>query len=114
MDEWNLLSFVFKNAVDSRRAAWRVTTSVEQKEKFKGEEQVVSHAREHVAKVEGELQKIRDGLHSWTRNSSHCLALMSCRCFYYKMKGDYYRHFAEFATGETKSKADGRCLCRLY
>ena len=79
--EWNLLSVVYKNAVGSRRAAWRVLTSVEQKEKFKGKEQPASHAREYVAKVEGELQKIRDGIHPWTRISSHRLALVSCMCF---------------------------------
>ena len=106
VDERNLLSVVFKNAVDSRRAAWRVITSVEQKEKFKGEKQLVLHAREYVAKVEGELQKIRDGI----------LALMDkklipspstdeLKVFYYKMKGDYCRYLAEFATDEAKSKA---------
>ena len=44
--EWNLLSAVHKNAAGSRRAAWRVITSVEQKEKSKGKEQVVSHAKD--------------------------------------------------------------------
>ena len=34
-DEENLLLVVYKNAVDNRRAAWRVVTSVEQKEKSK-------------------------------------------------------------------------------
>ena len=114
VDEWNLLSVAFKNAVDSRRAAWRVITSIEQKEKFKGEEQLVLHAREHVAKVEGELQKIRDGI----------LALMDkklipspgtdeSKVFYYKMKGDYHRYLAQFATGEAKSKA-GEDACVAY
>ena len=56
------MSLVFKNAVGSRCAAWRVITSVEQREKLKGKEQLASHAREDVAKVEGELQKIRDGI----------------------------------------------------
>ena len=60
--EWNLLSAVYKNVVGSRRAAWRVITSVEQKETSKGKEQLTSNAREYVAKVEGELQKIRDGI----------------------------------------------------
>ena len=106
VEEWNLLPLVYKNAIGSRRAAWRVITSVEQREKFKGEEQLVSHAREYVAKVEGELQKDRDGI----------LALMDkklipspstdeSKAFYYKMKGDYYRYLAEFATGDAKSKA---------
>ena len=114
VEEWNLLPFVYKNAVNNRRAAWRVITSVEQKETSKGEEQLVSNAREYVEKVEGELQKIRDGI----------LALMDkklvpsvntdeTKVFYYKMKSDYYRHLAEFATGETKSKA-GESACVAY
>ena len=107
VEEWNLLPLVYKNAVGSRRAAWRVITSTEQEEKFKGKEELVLHAREHVAKVEGELQKIRDGI----------LALMDkklvpsagtdeTKVSYYRMKSDYYRFLAEFATGETRSKAD--------
>ena len=107
VEEWNLLPLVFKNAVGSRRAAWRVITSTEQEEKFKGKEELVLHAREYVVKLEGELQKIRDGI----------LALMDkklvpsastdeTKVSYYRMKSDYYRYLAEFATGETKSKAD--------
>ena len=60
--EWNLLSVVYKNAVDSRRAAWRVITSIEQNEKSEGKEQLASHAREYIAEMEGELQKIRDDI----------------------------------------------------
>ena len=86
--------------------AWRVITSAEQKEKSKGEEQLASYAREYFAKVEDELQKIRDGL----------LALMDkklilppstdeSQTYYYKMKGDYYRYLAEFATDDAKNKA---------
>merc|ERR1711967_99200 len=36
VEERNLLSVAYKNAVGSRRAAWRIITSVEQKEKSKG------------------------------------------------------------------------------
>ena len=46
VDEWNLLSVIYKNAVDSRRAAWRVITSIEQNEKPESKEQLASHARE--------------------------------------------------------------------
>ena len=105
--EWNLLSAIYKNAVGNRRAAWRVITSVEQKETSKGDEQLYSNAREYVEKVEGELQKIRDGI----------LALMDkklvpsastdeTKVSYCKMRGDYYRYFAVFATGETKSNTE--------
>ena len=110
----NCCRFVYKNAVDSRRAVWRVITSVEQKEKSQGEEQLASYAREYIAKVENELQKIREGV----------LALMDkklvpspctdeSKAFYYKMKGDYYRYLAEFATGKTRSKA-GEDACVAY
>ena len=80
--------------------------AIEQKEKSKSEEQLASYAREYIAKVENELQKIGEGV----------LALMDkklvpspstdeSKAFYYKMKSDYYRYFAEFATGETSGKA---------
>ena len=98
VEERDLLSAVKKNAVDSRRAAWRVITSIEKKEKSKSEEQLASYAREYVAKVENELQKIRESV----------LTQMDKKL--YKMKSDYYRYLAEFATGDKKGKvAEGAC-----
>ena len=55
VEEWNLLPLIYKNAVDSRFAARRVITSIEQNEKPEGKEQLVSHVREYIAEVEGEL-----------------------------------------------------------
>merc|ERR1712226_541350 len=60
VEERNLLSVAYKNAVGSRRAAWRIITSVEQKEKTKGDEEQAKHAKEYCAKVETELQEICD------------------------------------------------------
>merc|ERR1712110_946484 len=60
VEERNLLSVAYKNAVGSRRAAWRIITSVEQKEKTKGNEEQAKHAKEYCTKVEAELQKICD------------------------------------------------------
>merc|ERR1712100_138831 len=60
VEERNLLSVAYKNAVGSRRAAWRIITSVEQKEKSKGNEDNAKNAKEYCGKVEGELQKICD------------------------------------------------------
>merc|ERR1712205_292249 len=58
VEERNLLSVAYKNAVGSRRAAWRIITSVEQKEKSKGNEDNAKYAKEYCSKVEAELDKI--------------------------------------------------------
>ena len=105
-EDRDLLSVIYKNAVDSRRAAWHVITSIEQKEKSKSEEQLASYAREYIAKVENELQKIREGVLALTdKKFVASPSTNESKAFYHKMKSDYYRYFAEFATGETKSKA---------
>merc|ERR1711948_40482 len=60
VEERNLLSVAYKNAVGSRRAAWRIITSVEQKEKSKGNDENAKYGKEYREKVEAELQKICD------------------------------------------------------
>ena len=106
VEEWNLLSVVYKNAIDSRRAAWRVITSIEQNEKPEGKEQLASHAREYIAEMEGELQKIRDGILAlMDKNLIPSANTDKSKVLYYKMKSDYYRYLAECATGGAKGKA---------
>merc|ERR1712107_187522 len=58
VEERHVLSVAYKNAVGSRRAAWRIISSVEQKEKSKGNEEQSKFANEYCKKVEQELQKI--------------------------------------------------------
>merc|ERR1712066_1049862 len=107
VEERNLLSVAYKNAVGSRRAAWRIITSVEQKEKTKGNEQEATYAKEYCTKVETELQKICDtilglldkNLIPNAQDSGESLV------FYQKMMADYYRYIAEFSDGDKKSKA---------
>merc|ERR1712062_944297 len=106
VEERNLLSVAYKNAVGSRRAAWRIITSVEQKEKSKGNEEQAKYAKEYCAKVEAELQKICDtilGLLSGNLISKASTG--ESKVFYQKMKADYYRYIAEFSDGDAKSKA---------
>jgi 14-3-3 protein epsilon len=106
VEERNLLSVAYKNAVGSRRAAWRIITSVEQKEKTKGNTENAGWAKEYCGKVEGELQKICDtiltlldkGLIPKAGNGES-------KVFYQKMKADYYRYIAEFSEGGNKEKA---------
>jgi len=58
VEERNLLSVAYKNAVGARRASWRIISSVEQKEKSKGNSSNVSLAGQYRHKVEEELNKI--------------------------------------------------------
>merc|ERR1712210_185889 len=101
VEERNLLSVAYKNAVGSRRAAWRIITSVEQKEKTKGNEENAKWA-----KVESELQKICDTILNLLDGKLIGTAGNGeSKVFYQKMKADYYRYIAEFTDGEAKSKA---------
>mmetsp|Transcript_102858 Transcript_102858/g.268020 ORF Transcript_102858/g.268020 Transcript_102858/m.268020 type:complete len:240 (+) Transcript_102858:92-811(+) len=106
VEERNLLSVAYKNAVGSRRAAWRIITSVEQKEKSKGNEDNAKFANEYCKKVEGELQKICDTILGLLDSNLIVKASSGeSKVFYQKMKADYYRYIAEFTAGDAKTKA---------
>merc|ERR1711865_1265985 len=98
VEERNLLSVAYKNAVGSRRAAWRIITSIEQKEKTKGNEDNAAFAREYCKKVEDELDKICGNLLAKASSDES-------KVFYHKMKADYYRYIAEFQTEGAKKDA---------
>jgi 14-3-3 protein epsilon len=106
VEERNLLSVAYKNAVGSRRAAWRIITSVEQKEKSKGNEENAKFAKEYCTKVEVELQKICDTILKLLDGKLITNAAGGeSKVFYQKMKADYYRYIAEFTEGDAKAKA---------
>jgi len=106
VEERNLLSVAYKNAVGSRRAAWRIITSVEQKEKSKGNEENAKNAKEYCGKVETELDKICNTI--LTLLDKSLLANQpggESAVFYQKMKADYYRYIAEYKDGGAKTDA---------
>merc|ERR1711920_766861 len=106
VEERNLLSVAYKNAVGSRRAAWRIITSVMQKEQSKGNEENAKWAKEYCGKVEAELQKICDTILGLLDGDLIGKASNGeSKVFYQKMKADYYRYIAEFRDGDAKSKA---------
>jgi 14-3-3 protein epsilon len=106
VEERNLLSVAYKNAVGSRRAAWRIITSVEQKEKSKGNEEQAKFAKEYCGKVEAELQKICGAILALLENSLIAKATTGeSKVFYEKMKADYYRYIAEFTNADKKTNA---------
>eukprot|EP00922_Rhytidocystis_sp_ex-Travisia-forbesii_P060208 GHVS01089222.1.p1 GENE.GHVS01089222.1~~GHVS01089222.1.p1 ORF type:complete len:283 (-),score=72.63 GHVS01089222.1:290-1138(-) len=106
VEERNLLSVAYKNAVGARRASWRIISSVEQKEQSKGNEMHATVASTYREKVEEELNKIcgdilnllSDKLIPNTTDNESIV-------FYYKMKGDYYRYISEFSSEDKRKKA---------
>merc|ERR1712014_364693 len=106
VEERNLLSVAYKNAVGSRRAAWRIITSVQQKEQTKGNAENAGNAAEYCKKVEGELDKICSTiLGVLDTNLIPKASSGESKVFYQKMKADYYRYIAEFSDADAKMKA---------
>merc|ERR1712224_740611 len=69
VEERNLLSVAYKNAVGSRRASWRIISSVEQKEASKGNTQNVDMAKAYRIRVETELHRICEEILALIDNS---------------------------------------------
>jgi len=106
VEERNLLSVAYKNTVGSRRAAWRIISSVMQKETSKGNADNAAFAKEYCTKVETELQGICDTILGLLDGTLIPKASGGeSKVFYQKMKADYYRYIAEFRDGDAKSKA---------
>jgi 14-3-3 protein epsilon len=106
VEERNLLSVAYKNAVGSRRASWRNVSTSEQKETGKGNAEHSQLAQGYRKKVEAELSEICQSiLDLLDKNLIPTSSNGESKVFYYKMKGDYYRYIAEVAVGEEKAKA---------
>lgn len=106
VEERNLLSVAYKNVIGARRASWRIVSSIEQKEEAKGNEAQVNLIRDYRSKIESELTKICDDiLNVLTQHLIPSAATGESKVFYYKMKGDYHRYLAEFATNDRRKEA---------
>ena len=112
VEERNLLSVAYKNVIGSRRASWRVVSSIEQKN-----EDHIELVSSYKAKIEKELTDICEQIldiidDSLIPNSS----AEEGKVFYYKMKGDYFRYIAEFTEGEGKTGAANSAhdACALF
>jgi len=106
VEERNLLSVAYKNVIGARRASWRIITSIEQKEENKGNENHVSRIKEYRTKIENELSGIcNDILLVLDKHLIPNASTGESKVFYYKMKGDYHRYLAEFASGNPRKEA---------
>ncbi|KAG5541850.1 hypothetical protein RHGRI_021633 [Rhododendron griersonianum] len=106
VEERNLLSVAYKNVIGSLRAAWRIVSSIEQKEESRKNEEHVVLVKDYRSKVEAELSGICAGiLRLLEENLVPSAATGESKVFYLKMKGDYHRYMAEFKVGEERKEA---------
>ncbi|QGA19479.1 hypothetical protein EYB26_007168 [Talaromyces marneffei] len=106
VDERNLLSVAYKNVVGTRRASWRIISSIEQKEESKGSSEHVSIIRDYRQKIETELERVcQDVLDVLDESLIPKAESGESKVFYHKMKGDYHRYLAEFASGNKRKVA---------
>jgi len=101
VEERNLLSVAFKNVIGTRRASWRIISSIETKEEHKGNENHVKLIQSYRNHVEKELATICNDILDLLQNFLIPAAKNGeSQVFFYKMKGDYHRYFAEIATDQ--------------
>jgi len=106
MEERNLLSVAYKNVIGSLRAAWRIVSSIEQKEEGRKNEEHVALVKDYRSKVESELSDVCGGILRLL--DTHLIPSASgseSKVFYLKMKGDYFRYLAEFKVGSERKEA---------
>lgn len=106
VEERNLLSVAYKNVIGARRASWRIVSSIEQKEEGKSGDDKLKSVKTYRLQVEKELKDICNDILSLL--DKHLIPHASTgesKVFYYKMKGDYFRYLAEFATNSERKEA---------
>jgi 14-3-3 protein epsilon len=100
-EERNLLSVAYKNVIGSRRASWRILSSMDQKEVT---QRATSHGpliKTYKLQVEAELGEIcEDILNLLEKFLIPSAPTEEAKVFYYKMKGDYHRYYAEVDNGD--------------
>ncbi|KAL1820413.1 14-3-3-like protein G-BOX factor 14 kappa [Daucus carota subsp. sativus] len=106
IEERNLLSVAYKNVIGSLRAAWRIVSSIEQKEEGRKNDEHVELVKTYRDQVETELTAVCAGVLKLM--DSHLIPSAKeseSKVFYLKMKGDYYRYLAEFKVGDERKQA---------
>lgn len=103
-EERNLLSVAYKNIIGARRACWRSIRTLEQKEEAKKEKNV-NLIKSFKQQIEKELAEIcSDVLELLDKHLIPAADTDESKVYYYKMKGDYHRYYAEIETGSEIQK----------
>ncbi len=111
LDERNILSVAFKNIVGTRRAAWRVLSSIQKKENNKNNTENVTKVKNYKAAIEKEMTDIcQDILDLLSETLIPNAQAGEGKVFFYKMKADYYRYIAEYSSGDKKNQAAQKAL----
>jgi len=105
-EERNLLSVAFKNVIGSRRASWRIITSIEARENEKGVTDNLPMIAVLRKQYEFELAAICDDI----LNLLDAFLIPAAtggeaKVFFLKMKGDYHRYYAETQPGDAQKRA---------
>lgn len=106
VEERNLLSVAYKNAVGARRASWRIISSVETRKRAKNQDDQAQLASNYRKRVEVELREICNNILSLLSKTLVPAAVTAeAKVFFHKMMGDYHRYVAEFVDGDSKQIA---------
>ena len=90
LEERNLLSVAYKNKIGTRRASWRIISSIEQKEESRNNEDHMSMIQDCRSKIESELSNICDGILKLLETRLiPSTATGDSKVFYLKMKGEW-------------------------
>lgn len=111
LDERNILSVAFKNVVGTRRAAWRVLSSIQKKENNKGNSDNVTKVKTYKAAIEKEMTDICEEILALL--TDHLIPKANVgegKVFFFKMKADYFRYVAEYSTGDKKNQSAQKAL----
>ena len=106
VEERNLMSVAYKNVIGSLRAAWRIVSSIEQKEESRKNDEHVVLVKDYRSKVEDELTDVCASILKLL--DAHLIpsaCASESKVFYLKMKGDYHRYLAEFKVGDERKEA---------
>jgi 14-3-3 protein epsilon len=110
-EERNLLSVAYKNPVSTLRSAWRVLSTLQQREKERGNDHNSDLARRFRENIEKRLRdRCRDILSQLDKNLLPHAAQEESQVFFYKMAGDYNRYMAEFSAADEKQGASDAAL----
>ena len=114
LEERNILAVAFKNVVGTRRAAWRVLSSIQKKENIKGNAENVQKVKNYKQQIETELTSIcQDILDLVDETLLINSQTDESKVFFEKMKADFMRYIAEFSTADQKTAVSHKAL-RAY